>query len=481
MLHFKNLHAYQLHCVTHLIENESAGLLLEMGLGKTISALTAFKQLQDELSVDTALVVAPKKVAENVWHREVEKWSHLAGLKVCRIMGNEKKRLHAIKEPADVYTISTNLFGWLCDQFGGLMLPYDVLILDELSKFKNDGSELHKAAKIVRPSFARVWGLTGTPIPNGLLDIWPQIYLLDGGKRLGESKTFFKQKYFDHSAHSGYSKYVLRDGAEKIIYQKIGDICISMKTADYLDLPGRINNYVDIEFSAKLMARYKEFEREQIMAFLQEDEHGEKEVVADTAAALSNKLLQFANGTVYSNPEIVYDEDYDWEGDEEPKTTRESLPVHALKLDAVEQIVEAANGKPVLIFWTFRHDRDRLVKRLKKYHPATTIDGEDIDAWNAGETQIQLMHPASGGHGLNLQDGGNIIIWFGQTWNLEWKQQADARLHRQGQKNQVVIHHLVSKGTIDERVVKRGDEKSADQNDFMAAVKAMVKEYKNGK
>jgi SNF2 family DNA or RNA helicase len=456
----KDLHEYQQTAVDHIIENTHGALFLEMGLGKTVSTLTAVNRLMfEELDIANALVVAPKRVAESVWVDEVEKWEHLSHLKVSKIIGNDKQRRKALSEKADIYTIGRDNIAWLCGQYGGSMLPFDMLIIDELSSFKNPKSVRFKALRGVQPSFKRVVGLTGTPAPNGLIDLWSQIYLLDRGKRLGKFISHYREDYFKPGKRNGaivYSYDLVTDGEQKI-HEKIGDICMSMKAKDYLDLPGRIDNIINIKFPPDIQAQYDAFEKEQVLSLFPDVEEG-KEISAVNAAALSNKLLQFSNGAVYDENKKYH-------------------IIHDLKIDAAKEIIEDANGKPVLIAWTYRHDMERLMVALKGYKPRELKTDQDIKDWNAGKIQVMLMHPASGGHGLNLQAGGHIIIWFGQTWSLELEQQFNARLDRQGQKEVVIINKLVACKTIDQDVIKAQERKSAKQDGLMEAVKAKIKKY----
>lgn len=461
MLKESDLHAYQTTAVGHILNNTHCGLFLEMGLGKTVSTLTAIKRLMfDELDISSVLVVAPKRVAESVWDVECKKWHHLLGLKVVRIVGSAKKRREALSQSADVYTIGRDNIAWLCGQYGGSMLPFDMLVVDELSSFKNPKSVRFKALRGVQPSFKRVVGLTGTPAPNGLIDLWSQIYLLDRGERLEKFITKYRDKYFKPGKRNGsiVYKYDLAENSEKLIHKKISDICMSMKAKDYLNLPGRIDNIIKINFDDKLKKQYQDFERDQVLQIIQtEDENGE--ISAVNAAALSNKLLQFANGA-------IYDEFKNWH------------QIHDLKIDAAKEILEDANGKPVLIAYTYKHDLERLLEAFKKYKPRKLKTEQDILDWNEGKIKVMIMHPASGGHGLNLQSGGNIIIWFGQTWSLELEQQFNARLDRQGQKEVVIINKLVATGTLDEDVIKSQNSKSKKQNGLMEAVKARINKYR---
>jgi SNF2 family DNA or RNA helicase len=455
MLTKDRLYSYQHTTINHIIDNSHCGVFLDMGLGKTVSALTAVKDLISYLDITTTLVIAPKRVAENVWTEELDKWEHLQGLTISVIAGNETQRKKALAVKADVYTIGRDNVAWLCSMFGGGYLPYDMVIIDESSSFKNHKSVRFKALKQVQPSLSRVVLLTGTPAPNSLIDLWPQLYLLDRGERLEKYITRYRQKYFKPGQTNGaivYNYNLQKDGKERI-YKKINDICISMKAEDYLQLPGRVNNYIKINFDLKTQKLYDEFEREQIIELFEG-----QEITALSAAALSNKLLQYANGA-------VYDEDKNWH------------QVHALKLEACKEIIEDAGGKPVLIAWTYRHEMYRLKEYLKKYKPRELKTGQDIKDWNAGKIQVMLMHPASGGHGLNLQSGGNMIIWFGQTWSLELYQQFNARLDRQGQTEVVVINHLVACKTIDQDVIKALERKEKGQTSLMNAIKARINKY----
>jgi len=459
-----NLHGYQATAVDHILNNTHCALLLEMGLGKTVATLTAINQLMfEELDIVSALVIAPKRVAESVWDDEIEKWEHLEKMTVSKIIGSAKERKKALSVKADIYIIGRDNVAWLCGQYGGLMLPFDMLVIDELSSFKNHKSVRFKALRGVQPSFKRVVGLTGTPTSNGLIDLWSQIYLLDRGARLGRFVSHFREGYFHPAKRNGAIVYSwgLDKGAEERIHNKIGDICMSMKSADYLNLPGRISNIIKIRLPPDIQAKYDDFEKEQVLSLVEDLEEG-KGIPAANAAVLSNKLLQFANGAVYDE-------------------NKKSHSVHDLKIEATKEIIEDANGKPVLIAWTYRHDVERLKVALKRYNPRELKDDADIKDWNAGGIQVLMMHPASGGHGLNLQSGGHTIIWFGQTWSLELEQQLNARLDRQGQRNVVVINKLVASKTMDQDVIRAQRIKSAEQDGLMEAVKAKIKKYEKQK
>ncbi|MEG2654923.1 MAG: DEAD/DEAH box helicase [Clostridium sp.] len=422
-----------------------------------MSTLTAIDNLIFLSEVLKVLVIAPLRVAEDTWSTEVDKWDHLKHLRISKVLGTPKQRSKAIEEDADIYVTNRENVEWLVKQYWSSW-KWDMCVIDELSSFKSSKSIRFRELKKVRPYFKRIVGLTGTPAPNSLIDLWPQIYLLDGGRRLGKTITSYRQQYFTPGQMSGHVvyNYRLKDGAEDTIHNKINDICISMMAKDYLDIPERIDNIININLSQVTKKKYKQFEKDLII------ELDENDITAANAAVLTNKLLQIANGAIYSE-------------------TKEVIEVHDEKLKALLEIIEAANGKPVLIFYSFKHDYDRIVKFLesKNYKPRKLNGSDDIKSWNEGKTNILLLHPASAGHGLNLQYGGNVIVWFGLTWSLELYQQANARLHRQGQKETVIIHHLISKGTVDEDVMKSLGNKEINQNVLLEAVKARLKEVKN--
>jgi SNF2 family DNA or RNA helicase len=413
--------------------------------------------MYEDLEIDTALIIGPKRVIESVWADEIEKWNHLRHLQFSIITGTEKQRKAAISKKADIYLVSRDNVAWLCGQFGGSMLPYDALIIDESSSFKNPRSQRFKALRLVQPSFERIVILTGTPAPNSLIDLWPQLYLLDRGERLGKTLTRYREDFFTPNQRSGHIvyNYKLQSGGDELIHGRIKDICMSMKTEDFLSLPEYIDNIIDVRFPQDIQDQYDEFERQQVIELFGDED---KEITAPNAAALSNKLLQYANGAIYDEDRNVHE-------------------VHDLKLDAAEEIIEDADGKPVLIGWSYQHDRDRLMKRLKKYKPRELKDNQTIKDWNAGKIQVMLMHPKSGGHGLNLQFGGHLIIWFGQTWSLELYQQFNARLRRPGQNETVIINRLVAHRTIESDVIKALEAKAMKQNGLMDAVKARIKKY----
>lgn len=457
------LHDYQRFSITHIIEHKYCGLLLDMGLGKTVSTLTALDYLlYDELEILRVLVIAPKRVAETVWAEEAEKWSHLFRLKFSKIIGNEKQRLEAISKKADVYIISRDNIAWLVDKLSPSKMFFDTLILDELSSFKSNKSIRFKAVRAIRPYMKRIIGLTGTPSPNSLLDLWPQIYLLDRGERLEKTFTNYRNLYFRPAQTNGHIvySYSILPGSDTIIHNKISDICISMKAIDHIKMPERIDNYIDILMPAALKKQYDDFEETCVLELMSAAEDVQ-EIPVVNAAALSNKLLQFSNGAVYDENRGIHE-------------------IHNLKIEALESIIEEANGQPVLIAWAYRHDLMRLQKALAKYKPRELKTDVDIKDWNSGKVQVMLAHPASAGHGLNLQSGGNIIVWFGLTWSLELYMQFNSRIHRQGQTHaSVVIHHIILRDTHDADVVRTLQSKDKRQEGLLKAVKARINKYIN--
>lgn len=465
MLNRNQLHKYQVQGIEHIKDNPECALFLDMGLGKTVTTLTALSDLIQYFEVEKALIVAPKRVAEVTWADEIANWAHLNNLRVSVIAGNAKKRAAAARADADIYTVGRDNLVWLLENFGGVKLPYDCIVVDELSSFKNHQSERFKAMKKIRRYANRIIGLTGTPAPNGLIDLWAQMFVIDGGKRLGRSITDYRANYFRPGAQNGgiVYNYKPRENTEQILSEKISDITLSMKAVDYLDMPEVNYIYDKVVLSDKEMSMYKEFEKEQIISLLG---NGDGETItALTAAALSNKLLQFAGGAIYDAERNVHH-------------------VSDAKIEALCEMVEALNGAPVLIAYNFLHEAHRIEKALSKLKPVR-IGGDSrgdsnqiMRDWNAGKIKVLIAHPASVGHGLNLQKGGNNIIWFGVTWNLELYQQFNARLWRQGQTKPVFIHHIVSRHTLDERVVNSLQGKSSTQNALIGAIKDLVSQYK---
>jgi SNF2 family DNA or RNA helicase len=447
-------HEYQAHAIERILDTPYIGLFLEMGLGKTVSTLTAIDRLMNDCFEDNrVLVIAPLRVAEDTWAREVSKWDHLRHLTISKVLGSAAARRKALATPADIYVINRENVEWLVAEYGSKW-PFETVVIDESSSFKNPQSKRFKALKRVRPFIKRMVHLTGTPSPNGLEDLWAPIYLLDQGERLGKTMGGFRERYFSPGARNGYVVYDWRpkQTSEERIYEVIGDIVVSMKAEDWLDLPERVDVVKPVRLSDAAGALYKRLERELLLPYQDAD------VVAQTAAVLSMKLLQMASGAVY---------------DEEKGTKH----IHDAKLDALEDIIEAAQGKPVMVFYNFQHS---LVRLQERFPQAKTLrkgrDGvEDIRAWNADETPLLLLHPKSAGHGLNLQESScQTVVWFDNSWSLEEEQQANARVHRQGQMRRIVVMKLVAEGTIDEDVIQALARKATGQEALMQAVKARI-------
>ena len=438
-------HKYQELAEEHIYQHDRCGLFLEMGLGKTVVTLTAVNDLlYNRFEAEKVLVIAPLRVAEDTWSRESANWDHLQNLRISKILGTPIQRRKALASDADIYVINRENVVWLTEELEKTRQEwfFDVVVIDELSSFKNPQAKRFKALRKYITRSKRVIGLTGTPAPNGLLDLWSQVYLLDSGERLGKTITGYRDRYFlpDKRNQMMVFSYKPKPEAEKAINEKIADICISMKSEDWLSLPEKIDIIHPVKLSAKEKSAYEKFEKEQYIEFLQGD------VTALTSAALTGKLLQYSNGAMY-----MEDGSY--------------AVIHDRKLDALEDVVESANGNPVLCFYEFRHDLERIIARFpdaKKLENA-----KDIEAWNKGEIPLLLAHPAGAGHGLNLQDGGNIIVWFGLNWSLELYQQAVARLYRQGQTKSVMNIHLVTEGTRDELALKSLQNKKEVQDEIM--------------
>lgn len=442
-----NLHNYQEYAKDFIIKNKKCGLFLDMGLGKTVTSLTAIDILMnDYLDIGKVLVIAPKNVAENTWTDEVQKWEHLRGLKVNCISGTAVKRRKALDEEADIYTISRDNVVWLVDELKKDW-KFDTLIIDELSSFKNPSSKRFKKLKTVTPFFDRVIGLTGTPAPNSYMDLWSQIYLLDRGERLGKNITAFRRHFFNAYSRGMYVEYELKEGAKEKIDDLISDICVSMKSKDYLkDLKEPIIIDYKVKLDNKEFKLYRDMAKEAVAEVTEKDK-----VVALSAAVVTNKLLQMANGTVYGD-------------DKKP------FKIHERKLESLEDILEQAQNENILVFYNFQSDLENI---LSKFPEAKKFEGsEDIRNWNSGKIKILLLHPASAGHGLNLQQGGSIIVWYGLTWSLELYLQANARLVRQGQKEVVRIYRLVTEHTVDERVIETLNGKKYKQDELLEKLKA---------
>ena len=455
-------HAYQQHCINQILEIKKLGLFLDMGLGKTVTTLTAVKELKyNRFLVRRVLVIAPKKVAEGTWTKEAAKWDHTKVLRVSPVLGSQAKRIRALNTPADLYIINRENVCWLVDYYRNAW-PFDMVVVDESSSFKSHSAKRFKALASVSSRIDRMVELTGTPSPNGLDDLWSQIFLLDGGERLGKRYTQFRERYFQpdkRGADGMVYSYEAKPGTEETILAKISDICISMKAEDYLELPDLTYHEVPVELDKKSWKAYQDLERKMILELPEDDEL----ISVTSAAALSNKLLQLANGA-------LYDED------------RQVHEVHSCKIEAFLELVESLQGKPVLVFYNYQHDRTRILKELEKsgLEVRELKTTQDEDEWNAGKIQVLLTHPASSAYGLNLQQGGNHVIWFGLTWNYELYTQANKRLHRQGQTDKVIIHHLVSTGTRDEDVMAALKRKDDVQNWVMESLKARIRRIRDG-
>lgn len=452
-------HLYQEFAVEKILDTPHVALLLEMGLGKTVITLTALEQLLfDRFEAGKILVIAPLRVADDTWARESQKWDHLKHLSISKVLGSKKQREKALQAQADLYVINRENVEWLVGHTGKDW-PFDTVVIDELSSFKSSKSKRFRSLRRVRPLIKRIIGLTGTPTPNGLEDLWAQLYLIDQGERLGKTITGFRDRYLVPGQRDRNNAHVVYDWkakpeAEDNIYKKISDIVVSMKAEDWLDMPERIDRVIPIKMDEDSRQKYKKLEKDLLLPFADAD------VVANTAAVLSNKLLQMANGAVY----------------DENRGVKE---IHEAKLDALEDIIEAANGHPVLVFYAFKHDLSRIQKRFKQ---ARTLEKgtQGIADWNAGKIPLLAVHPKSAGHGLNLQDGGHIAAWYGFTWSLEEYEQANARLYRQGQQRSVIIHHLVTEGSMDEDVMAAIERKAKGQDEMLAAVKARIEKVERG-
>ena len=446
-------HAYQAHCIQKIIEIRKLGLFLDMGLGKTVTTLTAVKELKyNRFEVRKVLVIAPKKVAEGTWTKEKDKWDHTRMLRVSQVLGSQAKRIRALNTPADIYIINRENVAWLVDYYRNAW-PFDMVVVDESSSFKSHKSKRFKALASMGGHIGRMVELTGTPSPNGLNDLWSQVFLLDGGERLGKRYTQFRERYFDPGdrGNNVIYNYRAKPGSEESILEKISDICISMKAEDVT------YHQVPVTLDARAEKAYREMERKMVLD-LPEDE---EQISVASAAALSNKLLQLANGALYDDGHGVHE-------------------VHGCKIEAFLELIESLQGKPALVFYNFQHDRERILGALGKsgLRIRELKTTEDEDAWNRREVDILLTHPASSAYGLNLQQGGNHVVWFGLTWNYELYTQANKRLHRQGQEEKVIIHHLVCAGTRDEDVMKALERKEDVQEWVMQSLKARIKKIK---
>ena len=439
-------HDYQAYATNFILDHPIAAVFLDMGLGKSVITLTAiFDLCLDSFLVRKVLVIAPLRVARDTWPAEIQKWDHLNGLEYSVAVGSELERKAALQQRASVYIINRENVQWLVEE-SGLPFDYDMVVIDELSSFKSYQAKRFRSLLKVRPSVKRMVGLTGTPSSNGLMDLWAEFRLLDLGKRLGRFITHYRNAYFQPDKRNGQVVFSYKPlpGAEERIYDAISDITISMKAIDHLDMPECVMNEVKVALSEKERKAYDTMKSDLVISL-----HGE-EIDAGNAAALAGKLSQMANGAVYSED-------------------RHYLELHNRKLDALEDLIEAANGKPVLVAYWFKHDLERIKKRFTVREISTS---KDIADWNNGKIPVAVIHPASAGHGLNLQAGGSTMIWFGLTWSLELYQQANARLWRQGQKaDTVVIHHIIAANTIDERIMSALRKKDKSQSALIDAVK----------
>lgn len=427
-------------------------------MGKSVITLTAINELKfHRFQVRKVLVIAPKKVAEGTWQKECAKWDHLNHFRISTVLGSEKKRMAALNAAADLYIINRENVTWLVDIYRD-QWPFDMVVVDEFSSFKSHSAKRFKSLAAVRPHINRFVGLTGTPSPNGLMDLWSELYLLDGGERLEKRFGGFRERYFRPGRHNGYVvyEYLPRKGAREAILSKISDICISMKAEDYLSLPDCIDDEVPVVLDKQARKAYDTLERQMVLALEDDD------LTVTSAAALSNKLLQLANGALYDDNRGVHE-------------------IHSAKVDALMELLESLSGKPVLLFYSFVHDKDRILDALHKTGLKVRLleSVEDQDAWNAGGVDVLLAHPASCAYGLNLQQGGNHIVWFGLPWNYELYVQANKRLHRQGQTEKVIVHHLVVQDSRDEDVMKALGKKEKAQDYVLESLKARIEKYRS--
>lgn len=438
-------HDYQKYAVEYIKSHPVTALFLDMGLGKTVTTLTAIRDLMyDTFEIQRVLVVAPLRVARDTWPDEIKKWDHLKELTCSVVVGSVAERKQALQQDAGIYIVNRENLAWLCENS---RLDFDMVVLDELSSFKNAQSKRFKAMKAMRPKVKRIVGLTGTPSGNGLMDLWAEFRILDMGERLGRYISQYRNLYFTPDKRNGMVVYSYKPlpGAEEVIYHQIADITVSMKANDYLKMPELVSVTKEVTLNEKEKKRYDELKKSLVL------ELPDGEVTAANAASLTMKLSQMANGAIYTDDKNV-------------------VKIHDRKLDALEDLVESANGRPVLVAYWFKHDKNRIQKRMQARE---LKEPQDFADWNAGKIPVALIHPASAGHGLNLQQGGSILIWFGLTWSLELYQQTNARLWRQGQRSRtVIIQHIVTKGTIDERILKALEHKDGTQAALIDAVKA---------
>ena len=444
-----NPHSYQEYAIKFIESHPISALFLDMGLGKTSITLSAINNLLfDSFEIHKVLTICPLRVARNTWCDEIKKWDHLRNIKYAIVVGTEKERISALNEKADIYIINRENVDWLVNK-SGYKFDFDMIVIDELSSFKNHQSKRFKSLMKIRPKVKRIVGLTGTPSSNGLMDLFAEFKVLDLGERLGYFIGQYRNTYFKPDKTNGAIVYSYKPlpNAEDSIYEKISDITVSMKASEYLKMPELVISNYQVEMSDNEKKQYDEMKKNLIC------EIKDGEITVSNAGSLSNKLSQFANGAVYDDEQNI-------------------VEIHSRKLDALEDIIESMNGKPLLVAYWYKHDLQRIKKRFDVREIKT---GKDIADWNKGKIPVALIHPASAGHGLNLQQGGSTLVWFGLTWSLELYQQTNGRLYRQGQKNTVVIQHIVTKGSIDEQILKALERKNKTQEDLIEAVKANLK------
>ena len=450
-------HNYQSYCINRIVNDPAVGLFLRPGLGKTSITLSAINILKYfQWSISKALVVAPKKVAEGTWSKEASKWNHLKHLRIVTVLGSSAKRIRALNTPADVYVINRENIPWLVEYYKQAW-PFDMVVLDESTSFKNGQSKRFKAMKLVRRFCQKIVLLTGTPSSKGLMDLWAQVFLLDGGERLGQNITQFRARYFDANTHGGhFTDYKPKEDAESAVLKAISDICVSMKAEDYLELPQCIEHEIPVVLDEKAKKAYDKFERDLLL------EINDEVIMAGTAAVLTGKLLQFCSGAIYDENHIAQE-------------------VHSCKLDAYTELLERLNGEPCITFYGFQHDKERILERLQKTNlRVRAYQGtQDEDDWNAGNVDVLLVHPASCAYGLNLQAGGRHIIWFTPNWSFELNDQGKCRLWRQGSPyDKVYVHYLIASGCVDEDVIAAIQKKQNTHDTVMQVLKARIKKLK---
>ena len=450
-------HNYQSYCIQRVVNDEAIGLFLRPGLGKTSITLSAINLLKYyKWSISKALVVAPKKVAEATWSKESKKWDHTQHLRVSTILGTQKQRIKALNTPADIYVINRENIPWLVDYYKQAW-PFDMVVLDESTSFKNSQSKRFKALKLVRRFIKKIVLLTGTPSAKDIMDLWAQVYLLDEGKRLGRTITQFREMYFDCNTHGGhFTEYTAKAGAEEAVLNAIKDICISMSAEDYLELPDLITHDIPVELDSKSRKAYNQFEREMLL------EIDEEVVTASMAGVLTGKLQQFCSGAIYNEDKKV-------------------IPLHNCKIDAYIELLERIDGERCITFYGFQHDRDRILEALSKTKLRVRVykNTQDEDDWNAGNIDVLLVHPASCAYGLNLQVGGQHLIWFTPNWSFELNDQGICRLYRQGSPyKKIYVHYLIVTDSVDEDVKNAISEREHTHNNVMNVLKARIKKIK---